>query len=163
MVFVVDDPRVAAVFTDSLAVGVAHVHAYFHDGVRVSVVRLEILGKAIDHAGVLARCAEEHAPSDQIGKHAQIMMAFAHGHFIHPHADHLRIILLGAGFLNMGFDQPPQARVRLADQTSQPRDGHFAGQQQNVSFKGAREMFGKSFPGRGHALDGLARSAAGPR
>ena len=106
----------------------------------MAIVRFQRLDEPLPGGFILALRGEDDPLGQQVGKHADILMALTHAEFIDPHATHITKIGLGVGHLHVLEDHPPQPRVAFAHQLAHLAYRHLSRQQQCKGFKLPAEM-----------------------
>jgi hypothetical protein len=129
----------------------------------VAAVRFQGLDKGFPRGRVAALGGKDHLLGHQVGKDAEILMAFAHAHFIDAHAADVAKVGLRVGAIHVLKEHPPQPHIAGPGHLSHFGHGHLADQQQRESFELLGEVNAQSFPGRAHPKDMAALAAFAAR
>lgn len=149
--------RLRQVLSYSCNEGLRHVHAHHLDGLSCALVALEVLGKAVHRAGILAGCGIDQPRLLQVMYQGDVAVAFGTAGLVNTDDGHTRVALFGPSQADMGIDLAPQGVVRAAQDARTRGHRHLSGQRKGQSLEHEREAAALSRPGNTQ----LARAAAG--
>ena len=89
--------RVAAGLRHAAPIGLAHVHAGLRDRMPMAIVRFQRLDEPLPGGFISAFRGEHHPLAQQVGKHADILLALTNVELIDAHATHVAKIGFGVG------------------------------------------------------------------
>ena len=119
----------------------------------MAIVFFKRLDEGEPHRMILTLGREEHPLAHQIGKHADILVALAHTHFIDPNTTDRTKIRLGISGVHLAEEHPPEPGIGLAHQGPHFAHGHLAHEQQGEGLELLGEMRTQTFPRRPHPED----------
>ncbi|NBV24234.1 MAG: DNA-binding response regulator [Proteobacteria bacterium] len=155
--------RVAQLFPGALLIRLAQVHRHGRDSLGVPVVFEQFLRKALERGVILALGGVDHPPRDQVGKHGQVVVAFAAVHLIDAQVRQLGEVQRGVGFGHRLEEQAPEPGVVFPENVAGLLHRHLAHQGQRKRLEVAGEVFAFAFPRQRHAPDVAAGAAPGTR
>ncbi len=155
--------RLGQVLACSCDEGLGHVHAHHLDGFGLALVALEVLGKSLNRAGILAGCGVDQSRPLKIVHQGDVAVAFGAVGLVDTNDRHTRVALLGARQSDMGIDLAPQGVVRAAQDACTCGHRHLAGQRQSQCLEHEREAAALSRPGNTQLGRAAADAARHPR
>ncbi len=126
-----------------------HVDAGVGDRLALAAMRLEEIREFLYRRGILAVGCVDHFAPRHVDEQADVVVAAPRRGFVGGDPPHLRQIQRLHRAPHVMFDDPPQARVVLANPLGRIGDRHRLGQRQHVGLEQQREPGARPSPRRG--------------
>ena len=130
-----------------------HIDADLGNGLRISLMGLDVLGEGGDGGGIFAGSDEQHFSLLQIDKEGNVILAAAGSGLIDADRSDGRMVGLATRRVHVMIDDAPQAGVVFTGQAGDSQDGHGLGELDNEGFKQQGEAAFGPGPGDGDAVD----------
>ena len=140
------DLGIGTVFASACLVGRAKVQADVRDGLSVTTVGSQIVGKGLKCRRIPTLRGEQQSPLIHVAEHRQEPLPLVSTALVGANTAHVRVVLLGTGRFNVKVQDPPNAVTGNPQQLGHRVDRHLRAKRHHKGLQRLREAHARARP-----------------